>query len=636
MKIDSIHLKNIRSHKDTTLALERLTCIKGMNHAGKSSVVAALEFALARRSDVTDGAKERQQTDLLRFGEDQGLIELAIDDAGIPIELRASLTKRSGLNITLRNPADKEWSPVEFKRMLDDDSEVLSCLCNNLYFVSAKPQEQKAILAAILVPAHYEWPEWVKTDLHQARIALNWAQGQFDLIESGYDLSFKARTDVNRRIKEWRPPQTNGEYSGPPVDEIKAKLEQRRKERTDAAVKQRDMKAAIDQAVAAKANHVRRAEEARARIETERKERETVAGNALSDAAVKKLTKEAAGAKKVEDLDSTILTFNTLLGTLKEHIAAVGALEMVSECPTCHQAITDEAFAAIFTPLKENQDKILSQQKEAYDARKALGDPAGAQKKLDAHKAVEDDLKRIDKRIADHERTIAAAEKEANAIDPLNLPKPESLDEEIKNLEERITFGTQCLQDAARADALKDDAAKAHAAKKAMDEELARLERLVAYFGPKGIKAELIAQHIGSFQNSVNAILEKWGYECELQIEPYGFLVKRLGSPFGTQLHMLSRSEKLRFADAFTVALAMVSGWRIGVFDDSETIVGGDRKMLKGMLLESGLDQAIVLEADTSTPSPAIPGTVFIEFRETLEGGISTTSVQVLASTPKG
>jgi hypothetical protein len=27
------------------------------------------------------------------------------------------------------------------------------------YVVSAKPQEQKAILAAILLPAHYEWPE---------------------------------------------------------------------------------------------------------------------------------------------------------------------------------------------------------------------------------------------------------------------------------------------------------------------------------------------------------------------------------------------------------------------------------------------------------------------------------------------
>ena len=37
------------------------------------------------------------------------------------------------------------------------------------YVVSAKPQEQKAILAAILLPAHYEWPEEREAPRRKAR-----------------------------------------------------------------------------------------------------------------------------------------------------------------------------------------------------------------------------------------------------------------------------------------------------------------------------------------------------------------------------------------------------------------------------------------------------------------------------------
>lgn len=109
MRINHIHIENIRSHKETTLALERITTVVGLNHSGKSSIEQCLELAFARRSAST-GAGGQGQTDLLRFGEDMGAVELDLDLEGTPVELRASLTKRSGLNITLRNPVDKGWN----------------------------------------------------------------------------------------------------------------------------------------------------------------------------------------------------------------------------------------------------------------------------------------------------------------------------------------------------------------------------------------------------------------------------------------------------------------------------------------------------------------------------------------------
>ena len=87
MHITSMHLTGIRSHKDTTLALERITTLSGLNHSGKSGIEQSIELALASRNETT-GPGGQGQTDLLRFGSDQGLIELGIDLDGVPVKLR--------------------------------------------------------------------------------------------------------------------------------------------------------------------------------------------------------------------------------------------------------------------------------------------------------------------------------------------------------------------------------------------------------------------------------------------------------------------------------------------------------------------------------------------------------------------
>jgi hypothetical protein len=97
---------------------------------------------------------------------------------------------------------------------------------------------------------------------------------------------------------------------------------------------------------------------------------------------------------------------------------------------------------------------------------------------------------------------------------------------------------------------------------------------------------------------------------------------------------MLSRSEKLRFANAFSVALAVVSGWNFVILDDSETIIGDDSVALLRMLFESELDQAIILMATVDERVSHKPGTCFIALDESMEDEISTTHVRMLASTP--
>ncbi len=131
-------------------------------------------------------------------------------------------------------------------------------------------------------------------------------------------------------------------------------------------------------------------------------------------------------------------------------------------------------------------------------------------------------------------------------------------------------------------------------------------------------------------------MLERWGYAAALSLDPYGFIVSRTGSRYSCQLHMLSRSEKLRFANAFSVALAIVSGWGFAVLDDSETIVGDDRKRFNTLVYDSELEQCLILAAEVMEKVPVIPGTAFIALDETIEDGISTSNARVIASTPRG
>jgi len=640
MFIKQISIDNIRSHKQTTLDLERISLIKGANGSGKSTVEQSIDLALTRRCSIT-GAGGQGQTDLIRFGQDKGLIELAIDLDGIPVDLRASLTMRSGLNVTLSNPEDKKWNPVDFARELADDKDVLSCLCNNRYFVDRPPAEQKSLIASIILPAHTEWPEDIKNALHTVSgdnryfAKFDWQAGTFEFIEAAHKACFDTRTDTNRDIKNWRAPEPGAKYVGPPVDEVRVILAERQNERTAAAVEKQKLAGDIAQAEQAKANHVRRANDAAARIETEKRERERIAEAQLSKAAAKKLETEAAGLKRAEELEKTTLTRASVINQLEEQIQKLDKLAKYSECPSCKQIITDEVFASIVDPITKNLNDAHEAQMKDYDERKALGDPAGAQKKLDAHNTVEADLARIDKRIKDLERTVKTATEEAEAIKPEELPRPTGLDEKIADLDARIQKGTGYLEAASRADALKVDAEKAMQRKKELDEELARLEKLITYFGPKGVKADLIAQHIGTFQASINSTLERWGYACELSIEPWSFTVRRDASPFAAQLHQLNQSKKYNFSVAFSVALAMSTGWRFVVLDGADLLDASGRNTLMGALLESELDQALVLVTDESTAQPpAIDGTTFIKLTEHPENGIDTTTAEVLACTP--
>ena len=65
-----------------------------------------------------------------------------------------------------------------------------------------------------------------------------------------------------------------------------------------------------------------------------------------------------------------------------------------------------------------------------------------------------------------------------------------------------------------------------------LEQEIAKLERLVEYFSPKGpIASALIGGKLPSFVARINAVLLRFGFCCEIELEPYSIRVSTIPCP---------------------------------------------------------------------------------------------------------
>jgi hypothetical protein len=123
---------------------------------------------------------------------------------------------------------------------------------------------------------------------------------------------------------------------------------------------------------------------------------------------------------------------------------------------------------------------------------------------------------------------------------------------------------------------------------------------------------------IGSFTEDLNRHLAAFGYTCNLALEPFEVrVISPKDSRFGFALKHLSESEQFRFGVAFQIALAMVTGLRFVVIDRADLLDKERRKTLTSLLVNSALDQAIVLAtSEEAPPSIAPQGVKFLSLAE--------------------
>ena len=133
---------------------------------------------------------------------------------------------------------------------------------------------------------------------------------------------------------------------------------------------------------------------------------------------------------------------------------------------------------------------------------------------------------------------------------------------------------------------------------------------------------------MGSFTEDLNRHLAAFGYTCNIALEPFEIrVISSNDDRLDFSLKHLSESERFRFSVAFQIALAIVTGLRFVVIDRADVLDKDKRKLFSGLLMNSGLDQAIVLAtSDEAPPSIVLQGVKFLNLIEGTKSGVTLVS----------
>ena len=259
---------------------------------------------------------------------------------------------------------------------------------------------------------------------------------------------------------------------------------------------------------------------------------------------------------------------------------------------------TDLEMPGLNVPEPESLTKLRKSLAKLESELTNFGDIADAEAKLKAHREAIVEADRCD-------RDIKAI------TDPV-APDLNELSEKIGQLNARIGKGEEVLNQVQAIERERLAFADWKQKKETLEGRLEILARLIDYFGPNGVKTKLVGDKAAPFAKAMNDVLLTFGYSIDFEMEPYILRVEK--GRIQLSLKQLSESEQFRFGVAFQIALAMATGLKFVVIDRADVLDGESRGDLTGMLLESGLDQAIVMAtSDNPVPEDLPTGMKFIE-----------------------
>ena len=617
MKLSKLRIQRYRNITDTTLDLSdgsKFVCIRGRNHEGKTSIAESLSMALTNTawglSAKGDGYARK-----IKRGEKQSVIEADLQGANRTIRRTATLnfTSRTQSSVDVNDPS---WNNVDFEKLLVRKRSALGVAVNTRDFMSLvysrDQDEQKRLLAQLVLPARYEFPKDTIADVESMLGAgtINFEGEPFNVIETAYKKLYKEREDANRKVKEFTIPVALPIPKGVDSVSLQTKLADLRGERLkqtserDAASKQAN-EGALKQA-RAKA----RIETLEAVLKANREALRTLEANVLADpSAVQELSGKKDERNRLLDEQQRLLGEQEAAKKQQAKINQLSGLGPV--CPTCEQDIDDSRVTKLMEGTVAERTRLTEEYVKATQALGILGDIDGAIAKLERHKIAIADKAELAAKIAEQELNTA---KDEAGPDAGGLFESSTFDSALAETDRKIEAILQQIQPVIAAEErAKDIATKTEQLKK-LEDKAAKLDTLVAYFDKNGVKAKLIAQYIGAFEIKVNAVLSVWDYSCSLSIEPFKFEVTDYRK-VTTPLIELSGAEELMFYSAFQCAVSATAGIGFVVIDRVDTLLPDLRpalyRKLYQMTSENILDQIILLVADTSEQVPALPNSAF-------------------------
>jgi len=629
MKIDRVKLRNFRSHGHTVIAFERVNFIRGMNRSGKSGVAMAVEMALAGRCAVTDeGGKGFEQ--LIQEGQQTATVVLECGTVTITLTLDRSTGRTLKVQTAVGTENERTMLGKQAQEWIAEHigtPDVINATLNAWRFMKLNANEQASLLARVLLPAKLELEPEVNAWLAGSKLSVVERPSLFGTIEATYKAIAAARTDVNRKLRDLKaivePDPPNGSREA--VKEKLAYLESEQVALNEKLRVRSTAEAVAKQTAAQRISIEKEIEAINATLPDLR-------ANVLTNEARKELDIKAKLRERQTELRTTLIAERANLAKIQDILSH----EDDSVCPTCKTQLSAELREVrntLFIPFRTNAaeakatiDRLEKELKGAIDgeaaARQVVADNANRQTFRDAEVALNRWQDQLDAINASKSEPLDATESIAGLQSNLAELKARI----AKGMDALVTIATLEEQQAAYQRQVKE--------RKRGEIQLVELEKLLEYFGPRGIKAKLIAERLDLFTERVNGVLNQWGYSLHFTIEPYSLLITETDTETGAvglalNPNQLSASEGYRLGVAFAMAIADWTGLRLLIADGADILDKNDKWTLAQVFLQSDLEQAIMTSTGIAGTFEAA-GTAFY----TLSKSSGMTALEVDAVTP--
>ena len=593
MRIITLTLKNFRSHQETTLDLDRFNFVRGPIGCGKSSIHMALEYLFTGRCEMTDAAGRGAES-LIRTGAK---------------ELEVSATLEGGETICRRRTPRSHIVELDGTRVAVDAAEaslekrfgsadVLSAVLNAGRFIEMSEAEQKRLLAQVVDAGKVDISEEISDVLR----ALNEEQptlASVGDVEAACRRFYDSRTEASRTLKalgQMEKPDTPSDV--PSVQEVMKKLE--------------DLRQQKERLVAQKAEVDTSWESAQTRLKQLKMEIEEVSLEILDESQEQELLQLEFQRGHAEKLRLELTDLIAEQKTVETSLAAMEGLK--GKCPACGQPISEQVNAVEMNSLRERLADLEGLIQGTKEELSEYGGIDVATSRLEGH------------RKAACRRAMLVEEQ--SKLQVVQRPNAGGLESRMTILVERINKGERVLEMAQQGESARERWQAYVRQNSALEAKIGLLDKLTEFFGPNGAMMRQSSGRIGSFTEDLNRHLAAFGYSCSIVLEPFEVrVISSSDARLGLSLKHLSESERFRFSAAFQIALAIVTGLRFVVIDRADVLDKDKRKLFSGLLMSSGLDQAIVLAtSDEAPPSIVSQGVKFLNLIEGTKSGVTLVS----------
>lgn len=624
MRLRKLTLQNYRNHKDSTLDFDKANFIivRGANASGKTSVGQALSLNLTTTT-MGLGAIGQGYERKITKGERQAIITAEIQGQHILeniVTLSLNGSGRTQQVKCLDAPSDKK-TVNGFENFLSRYKDALGIALNTDAFATLDNKGQKDLLAKLVLPARYDFPEDTQLAVHEVIGAnqVNFDEEPFAVIEKAYKLLYKERETVNRQVKEFVIPDALPTVTGVDSESLQKELTEIKGQRTKL---QADRDAAVT-----RANEI---EVTRARLQTKidgllaevskggdrLKELET---KIITPEKVKALQATVARASEVAALRKQLSAWEGGIGVAKEQIEHLRRILEKglndTKCPTCDQVIDTGKIDAMIVGLGKDETDAVGKATELKDKIKAIGDVEAASAQLKDYEAAAKEKIALEATLTGTVKTGKDTRAELNKLaDKQDATLP--FNDPLGTLQARGEKVVEQLRPVIAAEERARDIETKTKQRSELEKKAAKLQELVVYFDKDGVKKTLIAQYIGGFQNKLNTVLSAWGYSTSLSFDLSNFDVTTPRGYVGP-VKELSGAEGHIFKAAFQCAVSSLANIGLVVVDEIEELGEDIRQPLYmaiyQLIQQGALEQAILIgySTDKTVPNPQAPGSKY-------------------------